>query len=366
MRHLATIQKICDISPIEGADKIEVATIKGWKVVVLKDQFKVGDFVVYAEIDSVLPGKPEFEFLRERKFRVRTIKLRGQISQGICFPLSILPHRKWAEGDDVTDVIGIKKYDPQAEIEEKEAQRKVLLVNNKIHKWAMRNKWYRKLIVRLSPKPNRLPFPAFISKTDEERIQNIPEILTQYPDAKWYATEKLDGCSATYFACRQKGWFKSKVSLGVCSRNFQLLKDDGSAYWKIYKQCNIAKTLNEIMDKNKNITTIAIQGEIIGDKIQGNKYGLKGYDFYAFNLIIDGERQELPPYLITGMYGGLKWVPMIYRNAKLFPSVDGMVETANGKSVLADIPREGLVFRTWDDKHSFKVVSPEFLLKYGE
>ena len=113
MRKLASIQKIVSLEPIKDADKIEKATVLGWELVVAKkDNFKVGDLVVYCEVDSILPDKPEFEFLRERKFRIKTIKLRGQVSQGICFPLSILPKAKYNEGEDVTEVFGARKYDP--------------------------------------------------------------------------------------------------------------------------------------------------------------------------------------------------------------------------------------------------------------
>ena len=118
MRKLASIQKITALRPIENADKIEVATVLGWQVVVQKGQFKEGDFCVYIEIDSILPDKPDFEFMRERKFRVKTIKLRGQVSQGICFPISILLKATdkdliLREGDDMTELLGVRKYDPQ-------------------------------------------------------------------------------------------------------------------------------------------------------------------------------------------------------------------------------------------------------------
>ena len=110
MRKLATIQKIVELNPIPKADAIECAKVLGWEIVVKKGEFKIGDSVVYIEIDSIVPDKPEFEFLRDRKFRVKTIKLRGQISQGICFPLNILPQGKYKEGDDVTDILKISKY----------------------------------------------------------------------------------------------------------------------------------------------------------------------------------------------------------------------------------------------------------------
>ena len=135
MRKLASIQKVLEVNPIPKADAIEVIKVLGWEIVVKKGEFQVGDNVVYIEIDSIVPDKPEFEFLRDRKFRVRTIKLRGQVSQGICFPLNILPKGNYKEGDDVTEVIGIKKYDPQGDAERKLAEQKIETSNNNIHKF---------------------------------------------------------------------------------------------------------------------------------------------------------------------------------------------------------------------------------------
>ncbi|MFW6246855.1 MAG: hypothetical protein ACOC22_01620 [bacterium] len=181
MRKLASIQRISNISPIPDADAIEVAQVLGWKVVVKKNQFKVNDLVVYCEIDSLMPDRPEFEFLRKNKFRIRTIRMRGQISQGICFPLDILPkHTQWhieemekarisgihgakgVEGMDVTDILNIEKYEP--------------------------------------PIPAELAgevkgaIPSFLIKTDEDRIQILPEIPAKYGGLQFVATEKLDGC----------------------------------------------------------------------------------------------------------------------------------------------------------------------------
>lgn len=120
MRKLASVQRIIDLRPIEKADAIEVAQVLGWECVVKKNEFKIGDMVVYIEVDSIVPDRSEFEFLRDRKFRVRTIKLRGQVSQGLVLPMSVLPQTKiYAEDEDVTNTLGIKKYDPQGDAERK-------------------------------------------------------------------------------------------------------------------------------------------------------------------------------------------------------------------------------------------------------
>ena len=133
-RQLASIRRISDIRLIAGADRIVVAQVDGWECVVQKDEFHVGDRVVYIEVDSVVPERPEFEFLRDRKFRVRTIKLRGQVSQGLVLPLSILPTGNYEDGADVTDVLGVTKYDPQAQQEALLLQRQPKAPKNKFVK----------------------------------------------------------------------------------------------------------------------------------------------------------------------------------------------------------------------------------------
>lgn len=178
-RKLASIQRIVSLSPIEGADKILKATVLGWELVIAKaDNFKVGDLVCYCEVDSILPDKPEFEFLRDRKFRIKTIKLKGQVSQGICFPLSILPKGNYKEGDDVTNLIGVRKYDPQAEFERKESDRLAAIDKNRLTKFFKRFAWYRRLFFKVK----RTPFPPFIKKTDEDRIQLFPDYYERWGD----------------------------------------------------------------------------------------------------------------------------------------------------------------------------------------
>lgn len=176
-RKLASIQKIIDIQPIDGADKIEVATVLGWKVVVSKaENHKIGDLVCYIEIDSQCPATPMFEFLKDRKYRVKTIKLRKQVSQGLIIPLSAMPKGKYEEGQDVTKLLGITKYDPEAEAEAK------LLSESKnnslIHKFLMKFKWYRKLYSKLHTKPKG-GFPSWIKKTDETRIQVLTDMFNE-------------------------------------------------------------------------------------------------------------------------------------------------------------------------------------------
>ena len=177
MRTLASIKEIAALHPIEGKDRIELAIIDGWSVIVKKNEFQVGDKCVYCEIDSVLPEKPEFEFLRNKNFRIKTMKMGGVISQGICFPLSILPESEYKVGDDVTDIMGVKQYEPTMDREPKSLG-ETQLDSKKYPKWLMRFKWFRKLVRRYDKRGSKA-FPAFIHKTDETRIQNIPFRIAQ-------------------------------------------------------------------------------------------------------------------------------------------------------------------------------------------
>jgi hypothetical protein len=190
-RKLASVQKILNIEPIPDADFIEKAVVLGWECVVAKrDNLKIGDLVIYIEVDSIVPPKPEFEFLKERKYRVRTIKLKKTTSQGLILPLSILPNKKYNEGDDLTSFLQIRKYDPQADLELKLAEEARQKSKNKIDKFLMKYPWYRKLFF----KPKRGGWPKIFPKTDETRLQNIPDIIEEEKNTIFTVTEKLDGC----------------------------------------------------------------------------------------------------------------------------------------------------------------------------
>ena len=355
MRRLATIREIKAIRAIDGADKIECAIVDGWECVIAKkDNFKVGDKIVYIEIDSILPEKPEFEFLRERKFKVRTIKLRKQISQGLVLPLSILPKDTYNLDDDVTNILGITKYDPEAEQEIKTANQTPKKAANPIVKFLMRFKWFRKLYV----KPKKDGFPDWIVKTDENRLQNMPNMFEVEKElgTKFTCTEKLDGQSVTFFLERIK---KNKFEFGVCSRNIRLSNPDNSSWWTVARQINAENVLKFLIGKSNRIV---LQGEIIGEGIQGNKYKIKGYDFYAFNLIIDGKKYSTQAMKSMLEIYDIKTVPIIQEDFILKEDIPAMVEYAKGQSTLLDIKRKGVVIRNYDKNLSFKVINPEFLL----
>ena len=145
-RKLAHIEKIEWIRPIEGKDRIVLAGVLGWTVIIQKADYAVGDKIIFCEIDSVFPEKPEFEFLRSKKFRIKTMKMAGCISQGICFPLSILPNGEYNIGDDVTDIIGIIQYEPTMDVEERPESNDTKTVK-KYPSFLMRWKWFRKLVL---------------------------------------------------------------------------------------------------------------------------------------------------------------------------------------------------------------------------
>ena len=362
VRKLATIRTISDIRPIAGADRIEVAQVDGWECVVQKNEFHVGDTVVYIEIDSVLPERPEFEFLRERKFRVRTIKLRGQVSQGLVLPLSILPKGKSYElGDDVTDVLGIVKYDPEAQDEMQLLRvQKQQKPKNKFVKFMMQFKWYRKFFAKPKRKGG---FPDWIIKTDENRIQNMPILFETERDncTKLSVTEKVDGQSATYFLEKTS---RRRYEFGVCSRNIRLVTPDNSSYWTIAKECDIENVLRSIIGDNNSVV---LQGEICGPGIQGNKYKLDKYELFVFNLIFPNKSCTTNEIAEIIEPFGLKTVPIVEEGVILPDTIAELVEYSKGKSVVYNKQkREGVVMRNVPRHISFKVINPDFLLTEKE
>jgi RNA ligase (TIGR02306 family) len=337
MRKLASIQKIRALDPIEGADAIERATVLGWQLVVKKGEFKVGDLVVYCEIDSLMPDRPEFEFLKPRGMRVRTIRLRGQVSQGICFPLSILPPDfQLTEDADCTEVLGIEKYEP--------------------------------------PIPACLSgimkgrFPSFIPKTDETRVQVLQKILDKYKGEKCYVTEKVDGSSGTFYL--------NNGEFGVCSRNMELVEDDTNSFWKLARLMDIENKLRSLG------TNFAIQGELIGEGIQDNKLKLRGQIILFFNAF-DIDRFEYLQYeRFVELFQKLQLptVPILRADYELSSQIEEIIEMATIKSsIRPEVWAEGIVIRPLNEKIdlllsnenfnngrvSFKAINPEFLLKYG-
>ena len=351
MRKLATIRQVSDIRPIEGKDRIEQVKVDGWNVIVVKGQFQNGDLCVYVEIDSQLPPKEEFKFLESKRYIIKTMKMSGVRSEGIVFPLSILK-KKHKLGDDVTKELGIIQYNKEVEV------RKTLL--GRLFSFMMRYLWFRKLFKKtISRKKVTSNWPGWIRKTDEDRIQNNTAFLKE--DGGWTATEKLDGSSATY-ALKDNEFI-------ICSRNNRIYDED-NIWAKIAVKYNIKGVLTSFA-RTTSAKTIVIQGEIIGPKIQGNKYGLDDIRFYMFNFIIDGVSLALEQPNFNG-HEYIMNVPVRFPWVNIKDKqVDDILEMATYPSTLnKDVLAEGLVFRQYDDfgrlVRSFKAVSPEFLMKNKE
>lgn len=358
MRKMASVRRIDSIDPIEGADAIEVATVGGWKVVIKKGEFAVGDLALYLEIDSWVPhtmapflskGQEPREYNGVKGERLRTVKLRGQCSQGLLLPHSIFGETRinffdgsgrWAigvvpedgdqysefifEGDDVSERLGIQKYEPP-------------------------------IPAQLSGEVKGL-FPSFIPKTDQERIQNLAKELNEWfiEGSIWEVTEKLDGSSMTVYI--------KDDDIGVCSRNLDLKPSDDNSFWKAAREQNIIHTL-EMQGKN-----LALQGELIGEGIQKNPYGLRGQKFFVFDIFDIDKQQYFDPTSRTIFCkdNGLDHVPVLTAGTGVAP-MEELLKIAEGKSVLnPKTEREGLVYKHWDGKTSFKVISNKFLLKGGE
>lgn len=354
MRKLATIQVIKKVTPLENADTLEVATVLGWNVVVKKKEFFENQKCLFIEPDSFLPIHPVFDFMEKngRKtmeingetregYRLRTIRLRGQVSQGLILSIEellSLINVEYQElrdllenfGEDISEGLGIYKYE--------------------------------------SPIPSSLsgevkgPFPSFISKTDETRLQSVPEIINRNHNKLVHITEKIDGSSTTIYM--------DNGELNVCSRNLNLKESDKNSFWRIANKLNLKEKMKRFNDD------IVLQGELVGPGINGNKLKLKELDLYVFNVysrklntyldVIDAKR--VLDFL------DIKQIPIL-GSANLTGTVSDWVKLATIKSTInPDVWAEGIVVKSFDSslvdfetgRLSFKVINPEFLLEYKE
>lgn len=341
MRKLASVQKILAIEAIPNADAIEVATILGWKVVVKKGLHFVGELVAYFEIDSMLPKHPAFEFLgescwkeKEQAYRIRTIKLRGQISQGLILPLSafadMFNFSTLNEGFDLTDIIGVFKYEPPIPAE-------------------------------ISGDTRSFSWP--VTKTDETRIQSIPHILEILKGKSYYITSKLDGTSSSFLIDLNDEYH-------VCGHNYSLKEKEGNIFWGLSKKYKI----KEILEKEFAETGIryALQGETVGPGIQKNKLNIGAHDVYFFNLVDVNKHKVLPVNELVAFCEKhrLKTVPIIETGIDFNYSFEAILKRADGfykedgfENANPKQRREGIVVRSIDSEISFKVISNTFLLE---
>lgn len=393
-RELAYVVKIDNISPIADADRVELAHVGGWRIMVKKGQFQIGDYAIYFEIDSKVPEKEPFMFLEPKHFKVKTQKyFKGTvISQGLLMALddfilnSEVP--SWVqslkfqiskgtdiEHEGVTEIIGVtyaveednKRKAASVDKYKKMAQRRPNIFKKPWAKWMMRHEWGRKIMFMLfgKKKDKKNGWPTWVSKTDEERVQNMTWILED--KSEWIATEKIDGTSttATY---RRTG--KKKHEFYICSRNVVFDKPDKGCYYdtnvytEMAEKYHFEDVLAALVEKY-NLEWATLQGETYGASIQKRDYGLKGHDFVGFNLIFSdrGRLNSVEAKEILSEYS-IPWVPIVDEHFVLPDTVEELLAIATDKSAIDGGMREGLVFRSQDGARSFKAVSNEFLLKY--
>jgi RNA ligase (TIGR02306 family) len=343
MRKLATVRRISDIRPIPNADLIELAVVDGWQCVVKKGEFTVGELVIYCEVDTVLPVHPDYEFLRKmcyvqadwlpkgEGFRLRTMKLRGQVSQGLVLDPSVIPgyDMVFDEGQDVTDHLGIIKWDPP-------------------------------LPPELLGKA-RGRYPSYIPKTSQERVQNLVGELFPAGDTLWEVTLKLHGESCTFY--------HNEGVVGACSHRIDFLLDqEGNAIVDMFHRLRIA-------DKLPQVGNIAVQGELMGPGIHGNREGFKDYQYYVYDIWDIDEQVYLHRtqrcFIVQEL--GLQMVPVIDSEATLAElecyTLEGMLQYADRPSINHKVA-EGVVFKKlWGmlmsgeaTPYSFKCINNRYLL----
>jgi hypothetical protein len=372
-RNLASVQKVLEIIPIENADKIELIRVLGWQCVIKKGTFKVGDLGVYIEIDSIVPSLPCFEFMKERKYRVRTIKLRGSISQGLFMPFSDLGIKSYSEGKDLTDILKIEKYESDE--------------NNTVYQGKQKKSFWWKLVYTIPFlkmfRKKRGPGSSFpshlVPKTDETRLQAFGDgFLEKYRDLPISITQKMDGSSITFV------WNKKKFS--VASRNVWYIEKTDNNFWKIVEMTNIDKACKVVFGKRN----ICLQGELCGPSIQDNKYKFGSLKFFLFGIFDSDKKRYFTPQELIDTFFELKSVgssvelvqhliqPSDNKTIKdIGLTINEWLTYADSKSIFnKDTWNEGIVVRSLDNKpyavrgmeggrFSFKVISNQFLLQYN-
>lgn len=344
MRHLASIQRIYTVEPIESADRIEMVRVLGWQCVANKGQFKPMDLCVYFEIDSFLPVRPEFEFLRTSSykktdimgegFRLRTMKFKGQVSQGLVLPLNAFPEipADAPLGTDVTELLGVKKW----EIEERATTGGTVV--------------------------GTLPYD--VPHTDETRVQACPELIQAFADKEYYISTKMDGSSHS-ISIDESGFH-------VCGHNYEYRDDGTSSFYEFVKEKNFEAYMRAYMSRY-GLNTLTVQGEFCAPGIQRNRLRLTKPEWYVFTVREDGKRVGLDETIKTAEAIKAKTVPIEERDTDLpskYPTVEALLERADG-----DYPnggkKEGIVIRTVEPEFcdlisaplSMKVVSNKYLLK---
>ena len=357
MRKLASVREVKKLIPIKGADRIELAQVDGWFCIVKKGEFTTGDLGVYFEIDSLLPCKEPYLFLGKPKtyngvdaYRIKTMKMRGVISQGL-----LLPTRYFKElsdvslGDDVTDILGITKYEAGNFNGNNGGSSKVSTSKG---------------------------FPDFIPKTDQERIQNIPYVFEEMKDVQFEETLKLDGSSYTAYKIESNlPWYKrlinkvyptfSTTTFAVCSRNIELTSELDRPYEEMsnFYKVTVDNSVNVVLPVG-----YAIQGELIAPNIQSNHEKVVKPELYIFDVFdIEKQKKLLPTQRREFVASiGLNHIPVINPNFTMFDSFNKLEDLLNhveGESINPNTISEGRVYKSVDSDFSFKVISNQYLLK---
>ena len=416
VRELAYVVKIDNITPIDGYDRVELAHVSGWTIVVGKGEFKPGDLAVYFEIDSKLPEVAPFtemEFLVKKKYKVKTQKMCKSISQGLLIsPASF----GWTQTEAVCDGLsaaGIEYHEGENIIitddnyslpvgtfltqrlgvtyavaednarkgngpdkYKKMAQRHPEWGKKPIFKWLMRRTWGRKLLfVFFGKKKDTRKWPAWVVKTDEERVENMPWVLDE-SGTQWIATEKVDGTSTTFTMKRgEKTIFGQKPNdFYVCSRNVvfdtpekaEKCFYDENYYVQMAEKYDVRTVLEKVLAANPDVEWVTIQGETFGSGVQKRDYSMSDVDFRAFNFIdsVNGRWNSIDAKDYIEAHSNIKCVPIL-QIMNLPGTIDELREYVHSEQSRIDGDmREGIVFRTLDGQRSFKCVDPEYLLKY--
>lgn len=403
-RELAYVVIIDGIEPIPDYDRVEHAIVGGWRVIVQKGQFNVGDPAIYFEIDSRVPADKEcFAFLEKRHYKVKTLKMCKTISQGLLMHASDfgweihergnldtddsivyifddegVEHYATDESRFLTKKLGVTYADdednsrkaPSVDKYKKMTQRHPAIFKKPFVRWLMKYKFGRKIMFFFfgKKKDKKNGWPSWVQKTDEERIENMPFVLNN--KSPWIATEKIDGSSTTFTMKRGK---HKKKDFYVCSRNvcFDSVDKpcyyDTNIYWEMAQKYHMFEILSQLLDVLPAAEWVTIQGETYGEGVQRNTYGLTDHDFMAFNLITSDKGRwnscEMKEILEKGY--NIPCVPILNDSYILPDTVEELREYVNSQpSTVNGEMKEGIVFRTPDGIHSFKCVSPEYLLKY--
>lgn len=380
-RELAYVVKVDEIRPIEGADRVEVAIVNGWHIMVRKDQFKPGDLAVYFEIDSKVPAEEPFMFLEPKHFKIKTQKyFKGTvISQGLLMGFEDFGWEKDAyklgdfltqklkvtyavEEDNARKASSVDKY-------KKMAQRHGKLFSHQPFRWLMRRTWGKKVLFLFFGKTSdkKAGWPAWVAKTDEERVENMPWIFDN--KSPFVATEKIDGTSTTF--TMKRGKF-GKNDFYVCSRNVIFDKPDKNCFYdtnvyiEMAEKYDIEKILESIFSDNPDLDWVTLQGETYGAGIQKRDYGLKEHRFAGFNFITskEGRWDSVRAAKFMTQYN-IPWVPILDENYILPDTIEELRAFSHSEGSRIDgVIKEGIVFRSQDGSMSFKCVDPEFLLKF--